>query len=330
MPDQTGFCIGPYQLENQLVLAPMAGVTDLPFRRLCRKFGAGMVVSEMVASKPDLRKSKKTLFRSTLCGETEPVVVQIVGNDPLQMADAARFNVDSGAQIIDINMGCPAKKVYRKAAGSALLAQPDLVMRILREVVAAVEVPVTLKIRTGISTDKKNAVEIARIAEAEGISALSIHGRTREDKFNGEAEYETIAAVREKISIPLIANGDITTPEKALRVLKETAADAIMIGRAAQGRPWIFREIDYFLRTGNHLAAPSANEVGEILTSHLSGLHDFYPEESAVRIARKHIGWYLDSLPVSREIRCNLNRIETAEAQLAAVLALFPELERAA
>lgn len=285
--------IGPYQLTNQLLLAPMAGVTDRPFRQLCKKLGAGLAVSEMVTSRPDLRDSRKTRLRMDHEGETEPRVVQIAGAEAAMMADAARFNVDHGAQIIDINMGCPAKKVCNKAAGSALLADEALVADIVETVVKAVDVPVTLKIRTGTEPDRRNGETVAKIAEAAGIQSLVVHGRTRACAYRGDAEYDTIRAIKQAVTIPVIANGDITSPEKAEAVLNYTGADAVMIGRAAQGRPWIFREIDHYLTTGEHLPPITVVETGEHLLGHMHNLYEFYGEYAGLRIARKHISWYL-------------------------------------
>ena len=270
----------------------MAGVTDRPFRQLCRRLGAGLVVSEMVTSDASLRNSRKTQWRLDHTGEVAPRSVQIAGTNPQQMAEAARFNQDQGADIIDINMGCPAKKVCNVAAGSALMKDEPLVARILEAVVNAVELPVTLKTRTGWQADQRNALTIAKIAESAGIQALTIHGRTRADAYRGHAEYDTIAEIKSTITIPVIANGDINSPEKARAVLDYTGADALMLGRAAQGRPWIFREIDHFLRTGQHLAAPSIEDVRDILLGHLEQLYEFYGEFMGVRIARKHLSWY--------------------------------------
>jgi tRNA-dihydrouridine synthase B len=284
--------IGPYQLENNLILAPMAGISDSPFRELCKQFGAGLAVSEMVASNPALRKHKRTLLKADHKGETGLRSVQILGTDPGQMADAARFNVQRGAQIIDINMGCPAKKVCSVAAGSALLRDEALVKKILDAVVNAVDIPVTLKIRTGWDLHSRNAVDIARIAEDSGVAALTLHGRTRACKFNGQAEYETIKKVKQSVSIPIIANGDIDSAEKAKYVLDTTGADAIMIGRAAQGNPWLFNQISHFLKTGKVLEKPTYSAIHSILLSHLEQLYSFYGNVSGVRIARKHIGWY--------------------------------------
>ncbi len=321
--------IGPYELPNRLILAPMAGVTDRPFRQLCRDLGAGMAVSEMVTSNSLLWGSKKTLRRANHEGETEPKSVQIAGADPAMMAEAARHNVDRGAQIIDINMGCPAKKVCNVMAGSALLRHEDLVARILEAVVGAVSVPVTLKIRTGWDRAHRNGVRIAQIAEQAGIAALAVHGRTRADGYRGEAEYDTIREIKESVSIPVIANGDITTPEKAKFVLEYTGADAVMIGRAAQGRPWIFREIDHFLRTGERLPEPSLEEIRGILIGHLHNLYAFYGEETGVRVARKHIAWYSKGQRGGAAFRSRVMQAETVAEQLDMIEAFFEELEAA-
>jgi len=303
----------------------MAGVTDRPFRQLCRRLGAGLVVSEMVTSDVRLWNSRKSSLRLLHAGDPEPRSVQIAGGDPQMMADAARKNVELGAQIIDINMGCPAKKVCNKAAGSALMRDEPLVREILEAVVGAVDVPVTLKIRTGWDRQNKNGITVAKIAEDAGISALSVHGRTRADLYTGEAEYETIAAIKQAISIPVFANGDIDSPQKAKAVLDATGADALLIGRAAQGRPWIFREIEHYLRTGETLPAPSLLEVERILLEHLAALHAFYGELMGVRIARKHVGWYLATLPGAREFRAQFNRLDSTDAQCAHVRAFFRE-----
>src|SRR6185437_11234397 len=284
--------IGPIHLKNNLIVAPMAGVTDRPFRSLCKRMGAGMAVSEMVASNSLLWGSEKTIRRGNHEGEVEPKVIQIAGADPDMMAEAARYNVDKGADIVDINMGCPAKKICNVYAGSALLQDEPLVARIVDAVVKAVDVPVTLKIRTGWNKQNRNALRIAKIAEDHGIQSLAMHGRTRACMYTGHAEYDTIRAVKQAVRIPVIANGDITTPEKARFVLEYTGADAVMIGRAAQGRPWIFREIEHFLATGTHLAPPEASEIREVLVGHLHDLYAFYGYERGVRVARKHIGWY--------------------------------------
>ncbi len=288
--------IGPYKLKNNLFLAPMAGVTDRPFRSLCRRLGAGMAASEMVSSNSLLWGSKKTLRRADHTGEDDPRAVQIVGSDPAMMAQAARYNVDNGAQIIDINMGCPAKKICNVYAGSALMQNEKLVAEILEAVVKSVDVPVTLKIRTGWDRANKNGPAIARVAENSGIQALAVHGRTRADAFQGEAEYDTIAAIKAVVKIPVIANGDIGTPEKAALVLARTGADGLMIGRAAQGNPWIFREIEHYLATGEKLAPPPVTEVRDTLLDHLETLYAFYGEYSGVRMARKHISWYSKGL----------------------------------
>ncbi|WP_137887028.1 tRNA dihydrouridine synthase DusB [Pseudomonas sp. 2FE] len=317
--------IGPYTLPNQLILAPMAGVTDRPFRQLCRRLGAGLVVSEMVTSDMSLWNTRKSSLRLIHAGDPEPRSVQIAGGDPQMLADAARANVELGAQIIDINMGCPAKKVCNKAAGSALLKDELLVSAILHAVVAAVDVPVTLKIRTGWDRENKNGIAVAKIAEQSGIQALAVHGRTRADLYSGEAEYETIAAIKQAVSIPVFANGDIDSPEKARHVLAATGADALLIGRAAQGRPWIFREIEHYLRTGVKLPAPTLHEVERILLEHLAELHSFYGDVMGVRIARKHVGWYLATLPGAREFRAQFNRLENTDVQCASVRQFFAE-----
>ena len=318
--------IGPYQLKNNLIVAPMAGVTDRPFRQLCKTMGAGMAVSEMVASNSLLWGSEKTRRRANHDGEVDPISVQIAGADPQMLADAARYNVDQGAQIIDINMGCPAKKVCNVMAGSALLKDEPLVARILDAVVGAVKVPVTLKIRTGWDRDHRNARMVARIAENAGIQALAIHGRTRACGYSGEAEYDTIAAVKSDIGIPVIANGDITTPERVRYVLDYTGADAVMIGRAAQGRPWMFREISHFLETGRHLPPPEVGEIHRVLTAHLHDLYAFYGEHTGVRVARKHISWYTKGLAGSAAFRHAMNQLQTCTEQLEAVNTFFAEL----
>ncbi|MDB5902872.1 MAG: TIM-barrel protein nifR3 family [Betaproteobacteria bacterium] len=318
--------IGPYTLKNNLIVAPMAGVTDRPFRQLCKMMGAGMAVSEMVASNSLLWGSEKTRRRANHDGEVDPISVQIAGADPQMLADAARYNVDEGAQIIDINMGCPAKKVCNVMAGSALLKDEPLVSRILEAVVRAVEVPVTLKIRTGWDRTNRNAITVARIAEASGIKALAIHGRTRACGYTGEAEYDTIAEVKASISIPVIANGDITTPERVKYVLEHTGADAVMIGRAAQGRPWMFREITYFLETGRHLPPPEVGEIHRVLLAHLHDLYGFYGEQTGVRVARKHISWYTKGLEGSAAFRHGMNQLQTCAEQVAAVDEFFGEL----
>jgi tRNA-dihydrouridine synthase B len=318
--------IGPLELRNNLIVAPMAGVTDRPFRQLCKQMGAGMAVSEMVASNSLLWGSEKTRRRANHDGEAEPISVQIAGAHPQMLADAARYNVDQGAQIIDINMGCPAKKVCNVMAGSALLRDEPLVARILEAVVRAVEVPVTLKIRTGWDRANRNALGVARIAEQSGIRALAIHGRTRACGFSGEAEYDTIAAVKAEIGIPVIANGDIDSPERAEQVLRRTGADAVMIGRAAQGRPWMFREIIHFLATGEHLPPPEVEEIHRVLRAHLEDLYAFYGEHTGVRVARKHISWYTKGLAGSAAFRHAMNQLQTCDEQRAAVDEFFLEL----
>ena len=315
--------IGPYQLPNQLILAPMAGVTDRPFRSLCLRMGAGMAVSEMVTSNKQLWHTRKTRLRLDHSDEQQPRSVQIAGTDPLQMAEAAKFNVDRGAQIIDINMGCPAKKVCNVMAGSALMKNESLVAQILDAVVNAVDVPVTLKTRTGWDPENKNAVAIARIAESAGIQALAVHGRTRTCGYQGEAEYETIKAVKSAVSIPVIANGDIDSPSRAAEVLKLTGADGIMIGRAAQGNPWIFREIGHLLKSGSILAPPSLDEVQNVLINHLENLYDFYGSYMGVRIARKHIGWYCKHHPNTDLFKQQIVRVESRTEQLDLVTEFF-------
>ena len=317
--------IGPYTLKNNLIVAPMAGVTDRPFRMLCKRMGAGMAVSEMVASNSLLYGSEKTKRRANHEGEVDPISVQIVGADPQMLAQAARYNVDNGAQIIDINMGCPAKKICNVMAGSALMQNEKLVAEILETVVSAVDVPVTLKIRTGWDKGNRNAVNIARIAESCGIQALAIHGRTRACAYTGDAEYDTIAAVKAEVNIPIIANGDITTPEKAKFVLEHTGADAVMIGRAAQGRPWLFREIEHFLNTGTHMQSPQVDEIHRILSAHVQELYEFYGEHTGLRVARKHISWYTKGLVGSAHFRHTMNQLEDPAQQLAAVSDFFAE-----
>ncbi len=317
--------IGPYELKNNLIVAPMAGVTDRPFRMLCKRMGAGMAVSEMVASNSLLYGSEKTRRRADHAGEVDPISVQIVGADPGMLAEAAKYNVDHGAQIIDINMGCPAKKICNVMAGSALLQNEPLVAQLLDAVVNAVSAPVTLKIRTGWDRNNRNAVRIAKIAEDSGIQALAIHGRTRACAYTGDAEYDTIAAVKANVNIPVIANGDITTPEKASHVLGYTGADAVMIGRAAQGRPWLFREIDHFLKTGRHLHAPEVSEIRSVLFAHVMDLYAFYGEHTGLRIARKHISWYTKGLAGSANFRHQMNKLESIREQLAAVDEFFAE-----
>ncbi|MFI3247473.1 MAG: tRNA dihydrouridine synthase DusB [Ferrimonas sp.] len=318
--------IGPHQLANQLIVAPMAGVTDLPFRQLCRRLGAGLAVSEMISANPEVWATEKSMARMDHTNESGIRSVQIAGAEPELMAQAARFNAERGAQIIDINMGCPAKKVNKKLAGSALLQHPELVKAICTAVVNAVDVPVTLKIRTGWDPEHRNGVEIARIAEQCGIAALAVHGRTRQCMYKGEAEYDTIAAIKHAISIPLVANGDIDSPEKARMVLAKTNADALMIGRPAQGRPWIFREIDHYLKTGTHLPEPSLEERWQLMQEHVQQLHAFYGDERGMRIARKHVGWYLDNQQ-QPERRRQFNQLDSAAAQRE-TLARFFEVDK--
>lgn len=318
--------IGSYQLSNNLIVAPMAGVTDRPFRTLCKYFGAGHAVSEMMTADKTLRMSKKSLYRANFDGELAPISAQIAGSDPEQLAEAARYQVANGAQIVDINMGCPAKKVCNKLAGSALLQDEDLVARILDAVVSAVDVPVTLKTRLGFLNGHENILRVAKRAEESGIAALALHGRTREDMYLNTARYELIKQVKELIDIPLIANGDIDSPEKAKYVLDYTGADAIMIGRAAQGRPWIFREIAHYLKTGEHLAAPDIAEVKAVLLGHLAELYQFYGEYSGCRIARKHIAWYTKGLRSSNEFRQNMYKVENTADQAKVVESYFDQL----
>jgi tRNA-dihydrouridine synthase B len=318
--------IGPHQLKNNLIVAPMAGVTDRPFRQLCKRMGAGMAVSEMVASNSLLWGSEKTRRRANHEGEADPISVQIAGADPAMMADAAQYNVDQGAQIIDINMGCPAKKVCNVMAGSALLQDEPLVRRIVEAVVGAVHVPVTLKIRTGWDRNHKNAVRVAKLAEDCGIQMLAVHGRTRACGYSGDAEYDTIAAVKAAVRIPVAANGDITTPEKVKHVLAYTGADAVMIGRAAQGRPWIFREVECYLHTGEQLPPPEVEEIHLVLIAHMYDLYSFYGEHTGVRIARKHISWYTKGLAGSAAFRHAMNQLQACSEQLAAVNEFFGEL----
>ncbi len=317
--------IGPHLLRNNLFVAPMAGVTDRPFRQLCKKFGAGMAVSEMVASNSLLWGSEKTRRRANHEGEPDPISVQIAGADPRMMAEAASYNVGEGAQIIDINMGCPAKKICNVMAGSALLKDELLVGRILEAVVEAVDVPVTLKFRTGWDQHNKNALTVARIAAESGIQLLSIHGRTRACGYTGHAEYDTIAEVKSATRLPVVANGDITTPQKAKYVLDYTRADGIMIGRAAQGRPWIFREIEYYLETGAHLPPPLVTEIHQVLIAHLHDLYAFYGTDTGVKIARKHISWYTKGLAGSASFRHAMNQLPSLVEQLAAVNRFFDQ-----
>ncbi|HEY6967287.1 MAG TPA: tRNA dihydrouridine synthase DusB [Burkholderiales bacterium] len=319
--------LGAHPLRNGLFVAPMAGVTDRPFRALCRRFGAGLAVSEMVSARPELRGTRKSRLRRAHDREGGPVSVQIAGADPQMMAEAARFNADEGAQIIDINMGCPAKKVCNVAAGSALLSDEALVARILDAVVAAVDLPVTLKIRTGPDPSRRNALHIARIAESAGVQLLTVHGRTRACGFRGQAEFDTIAEVKAGVRIPVIANGDIGTPEEALRVLRHTRADGVMIGRASHGRPWIFRELSHFLDHNRKLPPPSAPEMRAVALEHLEGLYALYGEELGVRVARKHIGWYTRGLPGGETFRREAVLIVSAREQLAAVGRFFDGLQ---
>jgi len=321
-----GMQIGPHRIDTPVILAPMAGVTDKPFRQLCKRLGAGLAVSEMTISDSRFWKTDKSRRRMDHDGEPAPISVQIAGTEPHQLAEAARYNVDHGAQIIDINMGCPAKKVCNAWAGSALMRDEALVARILEAVVGAVDVPVTLKIRTGWDCDHRNGPVIARIAEASGIAALAVHGRTRDQHYTGQAEYDTIAAIKSELGIPVFANGDVDSPQKAEGVLKATGADAVMIGRAAQGRPWIFREVAHFLATGETLPAPALAEVRDVLMGHLHALHDFYGEAQGVRIARKHLGWYAKDRPENAAFRAVVNRAETAEAQVALTADYFDAL----
>lgn len=308
--------IGPIKLENPCILAPMAGVTDKPFRLLCKELGAGYAVSEMTISDPRMWKTRKSQLRMDHEGEPDPIGIQIAGSDPNQLADAARYNVDHGAQIIDINFGCPAKKVCNAWCGSALLQDEELVGKIIYSVAKAVDVPVTVKIRTGWNSANRNAIKIAAIAEAAGAAMIAIHGRTRDMMYNGSAEYETISRVKSAANIPVVANGDINCPEKARDVLQATGADAVMIGRAAQGRPWIFREINHYLNTGNRLPEPTLEEISNILTGHLQRLYAHYGEQAGVRIARKHIGWYTKQRQNSEQLRLLVNSTESANEQL--------------
>ena len=315
--------IGSRALNNNLILAPMAGVTDLPFRQLCRELGAGMAVSEMVNADPRLRQTRKSRLRRDHSGEPGPRAVQIAGADPAMLADAARFNVDNGAEIIDINMGCPAKKVCNVLAGSALLRNEGLVSRILEAVVKAVEVPVTLKIRTGWDTASRNALTVARMAEDSGIRMLTVHGRTRACGYSGVAEHNTVLAVKQTVSIPVIANGDIRTPQEAARVLHHTGVDGLMIGRAAQGNPWLFREINHYLLTGTSLARPTDDEVLAVLLRHLKNLYSFYGEYTGIRVARKHVAWYCQERPGGDRLRACVNHADSATAQLRMVKDFF-------
>ena len=318
--------IGPYELPNNVFVAPMAGVTDRPFRQLCKRMGAGYAVSEMAASNPQLWHTDKSTRRLNHAGESAPIAVQIAGADPQMLAHAAAFNVDKGAQIIDINMGCPAKKVCSTAAGSALLRDEPLVQKILESVVRAVDVPVTLKFRTGWSREQKNALTIAKMAQDCGIQMLTLHGRTRADGYKGEAEYDTIRAVKQAVQIPVVANGDVTSPQKAKFVLEATGADAVMVGRAAQGRPWIFREIVAYLRDDRLIDAPTVAEAKAVLLEHLQHHYDFYGEFMGVRTARKHIGWYVTPLQGGEVFRQRMNALNETTMQLQAVADFFDEL----
>jgi tRNA-dihydrouridine synthase B len=320
--------IGPYTLPNNLFLAPMAGVTDRPFRQLCRRLGAGMAVSEMITANKALWASKKSLLRANHAGEPEPRSVQIAGTDPKMMAEAAQHNVDQGAHIIDINMGCPAKKVCNVMAGSALLQNETLVGKILESVVNSVDAPITLKIRTGWNLDNRNGVTIAHIAEQSGIQALAVHGRTRSCAYKGEAEYNTIAEIKSVIKIPVIANGDISSPDKAKQVLDYTQADALMIGRAAQGNPWIFMQVNHFLQHSKYLAAPSVTEVRQTLIEHLYTLYDFYGDYTGVRMARKHIAWYSKGLRNGNSFRQQMNTLELPQQQIDFTEQFFAKLEQ--
>lgn len=317
--------IGSYQLDGRLILAPMAGITDRPQRMLCRRFGAALAVSEMVTSDTRLWKSNKSKHRLPHQDDLEPRAIQIAGTEPEQMANAAKANVALGAQIIDINMGCPAKKVCNKAAGSALMKDEKLVESILQAVVKAVNVPITLKMRTGWDSSNKNALTIAKIAEQSGIKAIAIHGRTRADLYNGEAEYDTIAEIKQQISLPIFANGDITSPEKAQFVLNYTKADALLIGRAAQGNPWLFREINYFLETGHHYSSPTFTERKQVMLEHLTALHTLYGEAMGMRIARKHMGWYLSYLPEGIVFKHQFNQLESAQEQYTYIKNIFTQ-----
>lgn len=325
--------IGPHTLANSLALAPMAGVTDLPFRKLCRKLGAGYVVGEMLSSDPRLRGTRKSELRRDHSGEQRPIAVQIAGSIPEWMAEAALYNVQNGAQLIDINMGCPAKKVCNRLAGSALLEDEPLVRAILEATVAAVSplnVPVTLKIRTGPDRQSRNGVSIARMAEDAGISALAVHGRTRADRFKGQAEYGTIREICNAVDIPVFANGDIDSPEQAAHVLQLTGAAGLMFGRSAQGNPWIFREVAHFLATGKLLAAPDNDEVFAVMHEHISGLHGFYGPVQGMRVARKHFGWYLQDRPGGQALRDKMVRVSTAAEQLQLLDDYFSTQARAA
>lgn len=320
--------IGPFQLQSNVLLAPMAGITDRPFRQICRGFGAGLTVSEMITSDRALWHTPKSRLRMDRIGEPAPRAVQIAGADPWMLAEAARFNVERGAQIVDINMGCPAKKVCRAMAGSALLRDEVLVGRILEAVVKAVPVPVTLKMRTGWAPEERNGRRVARIAEESGVQALAVHGRTRACLYGGHAEYDTIAAIKAERAIPVVANGDILTPHEAIRVLKYTGADGVMIGRGAQGRPWIFREVQRFLETGEVAPPPSPEEIRNTVLAHLTGIHEFYGEVAGVRMARKHVGWYARRCPGGEEFRRGFNRLWTAGEQRTSAWEFFGGLTK--
>ena len=318
--------IGTYQLVNNVMLAPMAGITDQPFRELCCRLGAGLAVSEMMSSNPKVWNTDKSKRRMVHGKEAGIRSVQIAGSDPQELAFAAQMNAESGAQIIDINMGCPAKKVNKKLAGSALLKDPALVEEIVKAVVNAVDIPVTLKIRTGWCENTRNGVAIAKIAESNGIQSLAVHGRTRCDLYKGEAEYDTIKAIKLAVSIPVVANGDITCAEKAAQVLHHTGADAIMVGRGAQGKPWIFREINHFLKTGQHLSPPSMDEIRNLLTEHVKDIHAFYGDFMGIRFARKHVSWYVQSHAQGKQFRSIFNALESEEDQLDAINMYFDNL----
>ena len=310
------FCIGPYQLSSRTLLAPMAGISDLPFRRLCRRFGAAVAATEMISATLQMQRPQQSRMRSVHEEESSPRVVQIAGADPATMAAAARLNVEHGAQIIDINMGCPVKKILKQASGSALLRDEPLVERILKTVVDAVDVPVTLKIRTGWSTEHRNGTTIARIAEDAGIAALAVHGRTRACMFRGEAEYDTIAQIKQHISIPVIANGDITTPQQAHKVLQHTGADGIMIGRGAQGKPWLFLQINHFLETGELLPEPSTDQIVNLVLEHANAIHAHYGKSHGLGFVRKHVCWYVEHYPLGREFRHRFNKLDSADEQI--------------
>ncbi len=320
-------CIGKFVLENRVFLAPMAGVTDLPFRKLCKSLGAGMVTGEMSASEPGLRNTTKSRLRGVHLEEPEPRSIQIVGWCPDMMAEAARFNADQGASIIDINMGCPAKKVCRKAAGSALLAYPDQVEKILKSVIKAVDVPVTLKIRTGTDPDHRNGVQIAKISEDVGISLIAVHGRTRSDMYNGNAEFETIKDIKKAVSIPVIANGDMDTFDRIKHVLQYTGCDGVMIGRAAHGAPWFPGQVDGFLDSGKMASAPKIEDQHRIVLDHLSEIHQFYGTAKGVRIARKHIKWYVQSFPGSEAFRAKVNLVNCSDLQIRMVDSFYSGLQ---